>query len=128
MSCQEASSQKGQLDLIEISIRVAHITNTSDGRQNVYGKNFDNVDIQSFASGGDFITNGEQIIRVGEAGREHVTVTPLNSVAYANRGGTQTSNASYSVVVNGANGDPEAIAMAVRREFKRMERRGVAYA
>jgi len=96
--------------------------------KNVYGRNFDNVDIASFASGGDFITNGEQIIRVGEAGREHVQITPLNSTKYASRGNTSVSNASYSVTVNGANGDPEEIAMAVRQEFKRMERRGVRYA
>jgi hypothetical protein len=40
----------------------------------------------------------------------------------------QVNNATYSVVVNGASGDPEEIAMAVRRELKRMERRGVRYA
>ena len=57
-----------------------------------------------------------------------MTITPLNSTRYANRGGMSVNSASYSVVVNGASGDPEEIAMAVRKEFKRMERRGVRYA
>lgn len=32
--------------------------------------------IKAFADGGDFLTNGPQLILVGEAGREHVKVTP----------------------------------------------------
>jgi hypothetical protein len=34
--------------------------------------------ITSFASGGDFITKGARLIRVGEAGPERVTITPLS--------------------------------------------------
>ena len=35
--------------------------------------------LESFATGGDFITNGEQLIRVGDnsSGRERVQITPL---------------------------------------------------
>lgn len=124
-------AQQGQLDAYNEMFKSGMLTLTQYNAlvgKNVYGKNFDNVDIASFASGGDFVTNGERIIRVGEAGPERVTITPLNSTKYANRGNTAISNASYSVVVNGANADPEEIAMSVRREFKRMERRGVKYA
>jgi hypothetical protein len=128
---QLSDAQKGQLDAYNEMFKAGLLTLTEYTAmvgKNVYGKNFDNVDIASFASGGDFVTNGERIIRVGEAGPERVTITPLNSTKYANRGNTAISNASYSVVVNGANADPEEIAMSVRREFKRMERRGVKYA
>jgi hypothetical protein len=124
-------AQQGQLDAYNEMFKAGLLTLTQYNAmvgKNVYGKNFDNVDIASFASGGNFITNGEQIIRVGEAGREHVQITPLNSTGYANRNVQQVGGNSYSVVVNGANGDPEEIAMAVRQEFKRMERRGVRYA
>jgi hypothetical protein len=128
---QLSDAQQGQLDAYNEMFKAGLITLTEYNAmvgKNVYGKNYDNVDIKSFASGGDFVTNGEQIIRVGEAGRERVTVTPLNSVGLASHGGMQVNNATYSVVVNGASGDPEEIAMAVRRELKRMERRGVRYA
>jgi hypothetical protein len=128
---QLTDAQQGQLDAYNEMFKAGLLTLTEYTAmvgKNVYGKNFDNVDIASFASGGDFVTNGERIIRVGEAGPERVTITPLNSTKYANRGNTAISNASYSVVVNGANADPEEIAMSVRREFKRMERRGVKYA
>ena len=33
--------------------------------------------LAAFADGGDFVTNGPQLMMVGEAGREHVSVTPL---------------------------------------------------
>jgi len=128
---QLTDAQQGQLDAYNEMFKAGLLTLTQYNAmvgKNVYGKNFDNVDIASFASGGNFITNGEQIIRVGEAGREHVQITPLNSTGYANRNVQQVGGNSYSVVVNGANGDPEEIAMAVRQEFKRMERRGVRYA
>ena len=128
---QLTDAQQGQLDAYNEMFKSGMLTLTQYNAlvgKNVYGRNFDNVDIASFASGGDFITNGEQIIRVGEAGREHVQITPLNSTGYANRNVQQVGGSSYSVVVNGANGDPEEIAMAVRQEFKRMERRGVRYA
>ncbi len=95
----------------------------------VFGRTWDLVDIESFGTGGDFITNGEQLIRVGELGRERVTITPVDSPMYRERyGGEGGGTANYTVVVNGATADPEAIAMAVRREFRLMERRGTRYA
>jgi hypothetical protein len=33
---------------------------------------------QAFAKGGDFVTNKPEMIMVGEAGREHVTITPID--------------------------------------------------
>ena len=33
---------------------------------------------QKFAKGGDFITNKPELIMVGEAGREHVQITPVD--------------------------------------------------
>ena len=52
--------------------------------------------LESFATGGDFVTNGEQLIRVGDnpSGRERVQITPL--------GGDPAPNAPSggSVVVN----------------------------
>lgn len=96
--------------------------------KNIFGRNWDKVEIQSFAKGGDFLTNGEQIIRVGEAGRERVTVTPVNETYTRQTRGGDVNNTSYTVVVNGADADPEAIAVAVRKEFRLMERRGERYA
>ena len=36
------------------------------------------INAQSFAKGGDFITDRPEIIQVGEAGRERVTITPVD--------------------------------------------------
>ena len=49
--------------------------------------------IPSFATGGDFVTNGEQLIRVGDnaSGKERVQVTPLDA------GGTPTGSGGGSV-------------------------------
>ena len=123
--------QKGQLDAYNEMFKSGMLTLSEYQAlvgQNVYGQNFDGVAIESFAKGGDFVTTGRRLIEVGEAGPEHVTITPLNSTKYAERSNTSIRNSSYSVVVNGANSDPEDIAIAVRREFTRMERRGVKYA
>tara|TARA_Y100001938_G_scaffold91540_1_gene125557 strand:+ start:1074 stop:2657 length:1584 start_codon:yes stop_codon:yes gene_type:complete len=52
--------------------------------------------IPSFATGGDFVTNGEQLIRVGDnaSGRERVQVTPLDA------GGTPTGGGAANIVLN----------------------------
>jgi|GEM_PF-3061658 len=124
-------AQKGELDAYNEMFKSGLLTLSQYQAmvgKNIYGKNYDNVDIESFASGADFITNGEKLMRVGEAGQEHVTVTPLNSTKYATAGATTNVSSSYSVAVSGANASPQEIALAVRSEFKRMERRGVAYA
>jgi len=46
--------------------------------------NVANIKAQKFARGGDFVTNGPQMIMVGDnpGGREHVTVTPTSSPNY----------------------------------------------
>jgi len=51
--------------------------------------------IPSFATGGDFVTSGEQLIRVGDnpSGRERVQVTPLDA-------GGEPTGGGGSVVVN----------------------------
>lgn len=94
----------------------------------IFGRNWDSVDIESFGTGGDFITTGPKVIRVGELGPERVTITPMTSPKYVERYGGGQGNTTYIVNVSGATSDPEAIAQAVRREFRIMERRGARYA
>jgi len=36
------------------------------------------INAQAFAKGGDFVTNKPEMIMVGEAGREHVRITPID--------------------------------------------------
>jgi hypothetical protein len=36
------------------------------------------IEAQAFAKGGDFVTNKPEMIMVGEAGREHVKITPID--------------------------------------------------
>jgi len=36
------------------------------------------IEAQAYAKGGDFVTNKPEMIMVGEAGREHVTITPID--------------------------------------------------
>jgi hypothetical protein len=59
-------------------------------------------EIQSFATGGDFITSGEQLIRVGDnpSGRERVQITPLGGDPAPNApsGGSVTVNVSGNVM------------------------------
>tara|TARA_R110000824_G_scaffold79946_3_gene201322 strand:- start:480 stop:2234 length:1755 start_codon:yes stop_codon:yes gene_type:complete len=40
--------------------------------------NVANIEAQQFAKGGDFVTNKPELIMVGEAGREHVQITPVD--------------------------------------------------
>ncbi len=51
--------------------------------------------IPSFATGGDFVTSGEELIRVGDnaSGRERVQITPLDA-------GGEPTGSSGSVVIN----------------------------
>jgi len=56
-----------------------------------------------FASGGDFITSGPQMILVGESGRERVTVTPLGANASGGNGiGGATVNQTISLNISGS--------------------------
>ena len=54
--------------------------------------------LASFAEGGDFITNGEQLIRVGDnaSGRERVQVTPLDGDPAPNAPSGSTINVSVT--------------------------------
>ena len=77
--------------------------------------------LASFATGGDFITNGEQLIRVGDnpSGREHVQITPLGGDPAPNApsGGSVTVNVSGNVLTEDfVSGElAENIKEAVRR-------------
>ena len=53
-----------------------------------------------YRAGGDWVTDGEELIRVGEGGRERVTITPLEDVNL--EGGTQgiTLNISGNVLTD----------------------------
>ena len=56
---------------------------------------------QAFAKGGDFITNRPELIQVGEAGRERVTITPVDrpeSRALGSMGGNVNINFSGNVL------------------------------
>ena len=55
--------------------------------------------IGEFALGGDFVTSGEQLIRVGDnpGGKEHVQITPLSS---PNVNGPQGSNVNVNISGN----------------------------
>ncbi|HOR21894.1 MAG TPA: hypothetical protein PLY43_04155, partial [Ruminococcus sp.] len=86
------------------------------------GRSSDLRHIEWFGSGGDFVASRPRIIGVGERGPERITITPMGRQRAS--GNTYT----YSVVVNGANADPQEIARMVRREFGIMERRGAAFA
>ena len=51
---------------------------------------------QKFAKGGEFITNGAEQIIVGEAGREHVQITPIDRPADRALGSGGSINISFS--------------------------------
>ena len=55
---------------------------------------------RGYRAGGDWVTDGEELIRVGEGGRERVTITPLEDVNL--EGGTQgiTLNISGNVLTD----------------------------
>ena len=54
------------------------------------------VQAQKFAKGGDFITDKPEIIMVGEAGRERVTVTPVDRPESRALGNTGNININFS--------------------------------
>jgi len=56
----------------------------------------------NFASGGDFITNGPQMITVGESGRERVTITPLGA---SSTGGGNGATVNQTISLNIAGSD-----------------------
>ena len=54
--------------------------------------------VPKFAEGGDFVTAGPQMIMVGEAGRERVQITPLESNMEGSQGSNITINISGGIV------------------------------
>jgi hypothetical protein len=79
--------------------------------------------INSAAKGADFVTNGRQLLMVGDnpSGRERVQVTPMDA------GGRTTNsnhNATFNITING-NATRDTIDYAYERleEFSRMYKR-----
>lgn len=74
-----------------------------------------------FATGGDFITNGARLIMVGEAGPEHVSITPLSSSrASANMGlGLETSKARNQLTefIRQIEANSAALTLQLKLEF-----------
>ena len=80
--------------------------------------------VPSFAQGGDFITNGEQLIRVGDnpSGRERVQITPL--------GGDPAPNAPASSVVVNVSGNvmtDDFVENNLSESIREAVRRGVSF-
>jgi len=117
--------QKGELEAYNEMFKTGLLTLSQYEalvQKNIYGRSSDLRHIEWFGSGGDFVASRPRIIGVGERGPERITITPMGRQRAS--GNTYT----YSVVVNGANADPQEIARMVRREFGIMERRGAAFA
>lgn len=76
--------------------------------------------LPSFATGGSFVTTGEQLIRVGEAGPERVDIRPVNTIAE----GMGSGGGGITVVVERAYGIDD-LAGQVGEALERRIRRGV---
>ena len=76
--------------------------------------------IPSFATGGDFITSGEQLIRVGDnaSGKERVQVTPLD-VGGQTTGGGGAVNITFNSPVMSENHTEEVIIPQIREAVRR---------
>jgi len=83
--------------------------------------------IPSFATGGDFVTNGKQLIEVGDnpSGRERVQITPLGGDPAPNApsGGSITLNISAPLVDDTV---VDSIIPAIREAVRRGENLGVS--
>jgi len=83
--------------------------------------------IPSFATGGDFVTNGRQLIEVGDnpSGRERVQITPLGGDPAPNApsGGSITLNISAPLVDDTV---VDSIIPAIREAVRRGENLGVS--
>jgi hypothetical protein len=60
--------------------------------------NVANIEAQQFAKGGEFVTNKPELIMVGEAGREHVQITPVDRPEDRALGGGVTVNIMGGIV------------------------------
>ena len=76
--------------------------------------------IPSFATGGDFTTNGEQLIRVGDnaSGRERVQVTPLDAGGEPTGGGGAV-NITFNSPIMSADHTEDVIIPQIREALRR---------
>jgi len=102
-------------------------------RNNVTGTN-QTSEVQAFAEGGDFITNGPRMIMVGDnaGGREHVVIEPLSSRnSYASLGNAKPiarNGNTYAPIIYITSNNPKEVARSVEDLFVTMSRRGESYA
>ena len=102
-------------------------------RNSVTGTN-QTSEVQAFAEGGDFVTNGPKTIMVGDnpGGREHVVIEPLSSSnSYASLGNTKSmaSNGNtYAPTFYITSDNPKEVARSVEDLLATMSRRGESYA
>lgn len=85
------------------------------------------VQIPSFATGGDFVTNGEQLIRVGDnpSGRERVQVTPLDAGGEPTGGGGAV-HITFNSPVMSADHTEDVIIPQIREAIRRGASLGVS--
>ena len=76
--------------------------------------------IPSFATGGDFTTNGEQLIRVGDnaSGRERVQVTPLDAGGEPTGGGGAV-NITFNSPIMSADYTEDVIIPQIKEALRR---------
>jgi len=102
-------------------------------RNNVTGTN-QTSEVQAFAEGGDFITNGPRMIMVGDnaGGREHVVIEPLSSSnSYASLGNAKSiarNGNTYAPTFYITSNNPKEVARSVEDLLATMSRRGESYA
>ena len=77
--------------------------------------------IPSFATGGDFVTNGEQLIKVGDnlSGKEHVKITPLSSGGEPTGVGGGPVNITFNSPVMSADHTEQVIIPQIQEALRR---------
>ena len=80
---------------------------------------FDNV-VPKFATGGDFVTNGSQMIMVGDtpSGKERVQVTPLDAGGDPTGGGGSV-NITFNSPIMSADHTEEVIIPQIKEAIRR---------
>jgi len=155
----KANSDLAEIANMEIDTRVSYVSDLTDAQngeidayKEMYEKGLLNLDeyfslrndvtggnetseIEAFAAGGNFITNGPQLIKVGDnaSGKEHVIIEPLSSSnSYASLGNTTTASYgrgnTYSPTFYITSDNPKEVARKVEDVLVTMNRRGESYA
>ena len=77
--------------------------------------------IPSFATGGDFTTNGEQLIRVGDnaSGRERVQITPLDAGGEPTGGSAGAVNITFNSPIMSADHTEQVIIPQIQEALRR---------